>query len=308
MESPSTSSTKCQCLPPDFTPPGKGCKQPGECLGPGGAGIGDYCEGCFQTVGDLAVEKEGSATNARYFKQISKVTGLFIITERATDRSLVASTSSNPASASTSRHTERGDQLHNHPVASHRQRALAPREQPSQPQSDPIAPYRHPPPSSSDHAGQAGEPPGGPSTSHHQPAHPPTTNHTSPATQLSGAPTTACQQPPTTGQAAPHQHQPPFVPLQQEQQPATLPPPPAEGPPQATYDNNKNDGNNNSPASSFPAPSEGVGFGDRRPCVCQGTWTCRAGGLCEETIMFVEGDLCGICEIFECGRWEEPGA
>jgi hypothetical protein len=41
-----TTSTKCQCLLPDFTPPGNGCRQPDKCLGPGGAGIGDYCEGC----------------------------------------------------------------------------------------------------------------------------------------------------------------------------------------------------------------------------------------------------------------------
>lgn len=41
-----TTSTKCQCLPPDFTPPGSGCKRREDCLGPGSAGIGDYCETC----------------------------------------------------------------------------------------------------------------------------------------------------------------------------------------------------------------------------------------------------------------------
>ncbi|EAQ92133.1 predicted protein [Chaetomium globosum CBS 148.51] len=319
MESPSTSSTKCKCLPPDFTPLGKGCKQPDECLGPGGAGIGDYCESCFHTARDSAVEREGSATNAR-------ATGLFMIAERAKDRSPVTSASSNPASASTSRHTERGDRLHSNPVASYRQRPLAPHEQPSQPHSDPITFYRHSAPPSSDHAGQADEPHGGPSTSHHQPAHLPTTNHTSPAAQLSGAPTTAYQQPPavppTTDDAAPQKQQLPYPELQPKPQPDTpLPPLTArEEPPQTTYDNTTNNTTNNDttndnspPSLFFPAPSDGVGVGvdsvlsDHHPCVCQGTWTCRAGGLCEETIMFVEGDLCSLCEIFECGRWDEPG-
>jgi hypothetical protein len=203
------------------------------------------------------------------------VTGRYISTERTVKRP-PTSARSKPASAPAYQQVMQTAQPHSKPSTSHQQPSPPTNNHARQPDNlysnpNPLS-QRHAP-QITDHAEQAAQPygNGNPSTSYPQlPAAPPTTtNHIEQTTPL--------------------------------QQLDTLPPPTVEADGhQTTYTNtntNTHDTNTNT-TSPFPASSDGtdMGFNQRR-CVCQGTWTCKAGGMCEETIMFLEGDLCGMCEV-----------
>ncbi|KAK3290124.1 uncharacterized protein B0H64DRAFT_453050 [Chaetomium fimeti] len=139
-----TASTKCQCLPSDFVQPGKGCKGPDACGGPGSAGVGDYCEKCT------------------YFKQLSNETGLFIATQRTVVRP-PATQPNPPVPPLAQSYAEQSSELYHNP-GSHSYPPIAPSQSRAEQSSEPYGnPGSHSyPPIAPAHTGSYAEPSGEP--------------------------------------------------------------------------------------------------------------------------------------------------
>ena len=170
---------------------------------------------------------------------------------------------------------------------------------------------------------QTGQPHINPSTSYQQPA-PPITNNTKKPDNLYNNPSTLrppalpitdhaeqAAQPSGKGNPSTSYPQPHATPPATDQGPTVQPVPSLQDThqqptaqaeePQVTYNttNPASDNTSNDDITSpFPASSDGTGRGfNQRPCACLGMWTCKTGRMCEETVMFLEGDFCGMCEV-----------
>ncbi|KAH6844818.1 hypothetical protein B0I37DRAFT_433511 [Chaetomium sp. MPI-CAGE-AT-0009] len=219
--------------PPDFEQPGRGCRRPDSCRGPGSAGVGDYCETCVDNkCRRQAMEAAQKAKDVNWRSKTSRRK-----CKCAHDNIMGCKF---PAQCAGFGPEAEGfcQSCENNPPATH---------------SNP------PPAPAYSYAQQIDQPYGDPS----------------------------CFYPPSADPTTDHAQQVPYL------QPGFF-----ESP---TLDHQATD-----TPSPLPASSDAAGpFATPPPCACQANGACRAGDACEKTIMFVEGDRCGMCTLFDCSQWSE---